>query len=324
MIEYTRSRLFAMGGAHIDRRGQVSVPYVPGASNPGVMHEEAGGGAFNAIRTIVQRDVPVGILSVRGGDSAGDAVARAIEAAGISDHSVTFMDRATPSYTAILDEHGDVVSALADMGLYDLAFEKQLRRRSTRDLVAEADALFCDANMPARALERLIRLAGGKPVYALAISPAKIGRLTSVLDALACVFMNRREALALTTLPADASTHRIVDALRTLGLQSAVISHGDGALLGFRDGNVHEVLPPAVETIVDVTGAGDAMAGGIVAALMKGIAFPDALREGLAASYLTVQTAHATPTFTPARFNDAMAHIPPAKSWVLQPADQEG
>ncbi|TIR65476.1 MAG: carbohydrate kinase, partial [Mesorhizobium sp.] len=49
----TSPNILALGGAHIDRRGQVSGPYVPAASNPGIMREDVGGGVFNALRSIV-------------------------------------------------------------------------------------------------------------------------------------------------------------------------------------------------------------------------------------------------------------------------------
>ena len=47
--------------------------------------------------------------------------------AGIADLSAVFLDRATPSYTALLDREGDVIAALADMALYELAFPKQMQ-----------------------------------------------------------------------------------------------------------------------------------------------------------------------------------------------------
>lgn len=96
-------QLLAVGGADIDRRGQVSGVYVPGTSNPGTLSEEVGGVVFNALRNAVQRGIGAALLSVRGGDGAGEAVGRAIAAAGISDLSAVFLDRTTPSYTALVD-----------------------------------------------------------------------------------------------------------------------------------------------------------------------------------------------------------------------------
>src|SRR3954469_4442092 len=148
-------RLLAIGGAHIDRRGQVTGPFTPGASNPGRMREDVGGGAFNALRNAVQRDIGCSLMSVRGADSAGDNVARAIHDAKIRDLSAVFLDRATASYTALIDRDGEVLAGLADMELYEIVFAKQLRRSKARDEIAEADAILCDANLPAAALDRL-------------------------------------------------------------------------------------------------------------------------------------------------------------------------
>ncbi|QND53363.1 carbohydrate kinase [Phyllobacterium sp. 628] len=304
--------LFAVGGAHMDRRGQSSVPFVPGASNPGIMREEPGGGVFNALRLAVQRGVRAEMLSVRGGDRVGDVISAAFEKAGIKDSSVVFMDRATPSYTAILDDRGDVVAAIADMALYEIVLPKQLRRRKVRDAIAAADAIFGDANLPAEALQRLAGLAGYKPLFALAISPAKAVRLKSILGDLACLFLNRREALALTDLPAHAGLGELCQALRAAGLRNAVLSNGGEAALVYSDAGAFSLLPPPVSEIADVTGAGDALAGGTIAALMRGMPLHEAVREGMAASMLTLATHSASPLFTTKTFNTALAHIPAA------------
>lgn len=302
--------LFAVGGAHLDRRGQSSVPFVPGASNPGVMREEPGGGVFNALRLAVQRGIDAEILSIRGADPAGDVVATAIENAGIRDSSVVFMDRATPSYTAILDENGDVVAAIADMALYELALPRQLRRRKVRDSIAIADAIFCDANLPSDALQRLADLGGERPLFALAISPAKVTRLQPVFASLNCLFMNRREALALTQLAPEAGLHDIYNLLQAQGLNSAMITNGGNAALAFSGNDVFTIEPPGVSNIADVTGAGDALAGGAIAALMRGAPFQQACREGLAASMLTLKIHSASPRFSKQEFDEALGQIP--------------
>ena len=312
MVKLNKPLLFADGGAHIDRRGQSTVPFVPGASNPGIMREEPGGGVFNALRLAARRGIRTEILSVRGADPAGDAVASAIEAAGIRDSSVIYMDRPTPSYTAILDEHGDVVAAIADMALYELVLPRQLRRRKVRDAIAPAIGIFCDANLPPEALQHLIGLAGSLPVFALAISPAKVIRLRPVMSGLACLFMNRREALALAGLERDAPLSQIRTGLRQQGLRSAIVTNGDGMLLAFDGDGAYTIRPPDVSGIADVTGAGDAMAGGAIAALMRGESFQQACREGMAASFLTLQTHSASPEFSQQEFDAALAGIPAA------------
>lgn len=302
--------MLAIGGAHIDRRGQVLAPFVPGASNPGRMREEVGGGAFNALRLAARLGVAGALMSVRGGDAAGEAVAAAIARDRITDLSAVFLDRATPSYTALLDQNGDVVAALADMELYETAFPKQARRAALRSAIGQATAVLVDANLPVAALERLVRLAEHRPLFAIAISPVKAVRLTSILPQLACLFMNTREAVALAGADPGADPARLVERLRQLGLQRAVITSGAGPLIAFDRHSTVTLPPPAPERVVDVTGAGDALAGATVAALIAGAPFEAALRDGVAAALLTVQCAESVPALTPSRLAEARAEVP--------------
>ncbi|TIO53573.1 MAG: carbohydrate kinase [Mesorhizobium sp.] len=307
----TSPRILALGGAHIDRRGQVSGAYVPAASNPGVMREDVGGGVFNALRSVVKRGVSASLLSVRGGDAAAETVASAIAGAGIADLSVVFLDRTTPSYTALIDSEGELIVGFADMGLYDLAFPKQIRRAKVREAIAAADAILCDANLPTAALERLVAQAGGRPVFAIAISPAKVVRLVPLLGKLSLLFMNRREAAALAG--ADISGKDLVKELRRVGLTAGVVTAGSAPVLGFDRSGIFAVDPPAPRRVADVTGAGDALTGATVAALLRGLPLRTALREGVAAAMLAIESAEAVPSFTTASFGQALALVPEAR-----------
>ncbi|RUV37046.1 carbohydrate kinase family protein [Mesorhizobium sp. M7A.F.Ca.MR.148.00.0.0] len=307
------AKILAIGGAHIDRRGQVSGAYVPAASNPGTMREDVGGGVFNALRSAVRRGVSASLMSVRGGDAAADTVSRAIAETGITDLSAVFLDRTTPSYTALIDIEGELIVGFADMALYDLAFPKQIRRSKVREVIAAADAILCDANLPSSALERLVALAAGKPVFAIAISPAKVVRLIPVLKKLSLVFMNRREAMVLAGVAANARQREVVDGLRCSGLVSGVVTAGEAPVLGFDETGAFSIMPPNPRKVTDVTGAGDALAGATVAALLRGLPLRVALREGIAGATLAIESANAVPEFTASSFAEALALVPDAR-----------
>ncbi|RVK98072.1 carbohydrate kinase, partial [Sinorhizobium meliloti] len=144
------------GGAHIDRRGRISGATAPGASNLGAWFEEAGGGGFNAARNLARLGHRVTMISPRGGDPAGDTVAAGAEAAGVIDRPFTFLDRKTPSYTAILENDGNLVIALADMDLYTLFTPRRLQQRATREILAASELVLMDANLPQETLAALI------------------------------------------------------------------------------------------------------------------------------------------------------------------------
>ncbi|MER8469942.1 carbohydrate kinase family protein [Mesorhizobium sp. M0991] len=301
--------ILAVGGAYIERRGRVAGAFVPAALNPGTMHEHVGGAVFNALRWAMRRGVSASLLSVRGGDALGDTVLRAVTEAGIVDLSAVFLDRATPSHTILIDSDGRLIAGLADLVLYELALPKQIRRAKVREAIGSADAVLCDANLPSSALERLAALAAGKPVFALAVSPSKAARLTPVLDLLAMAFMNRHEAGVLAGADIDAGDQGIVDGLRRAGLKSGVITAGDGPVLGFGELGAFSISPPPLQKRTDATGAGDALAGATVAALLRGLTLREALREGVAAAMLAIESA----AFTSAGFAEALALVPEAR-----------
>jgi pseudouridine kinase len=288
----TPPTLFAIGGAHMDRRGQIASEHAPGASNPGVMREEVGGGVFNAAAAARQMGARVLFLSARGGDAQGGSVARAIDDAGLEDLSSTFLDRRTATYTAILDRHGDVITALADMSIYETALPRQITRRKTRDAIAESSALLADANMPADSIRRLLALAEDKPVFAIAISPAKVVRFQELAGGLHCLFMNMREAKALTGFGPDehCRDRQIFSRLAELGLKRAVVTNGPGEVLLLECAEVMALTPPSPKQIADVTGAGDALAGVAVAMMMLGNGFLPSVRAGIAAAVTSIES----------------------------------
>jgi pseudouridine kinase len=301
-----RPRLFVSGAAHIDRRGRIDGIHIPGASNPGKLREEVGGGALNAARNALRHGVDVSLLSIRGGDISGDAVAEALSSCGINDLSAVFLDRTTPSYTALLDQDGELIAGLADMQLYDIGFTRQMRRRKVRAAVASAGAVLCDANMPSDALVRLSGLADGLPFHAIATSPAKVQRLQPILGNLSCLFMNRREALALTgTDDVTDASHR----LRAMGLCCGVITAGAENTTIFDAGGIFSVSPPPLPVVADVTGAGDALAGVSTSSMMQGTGFQEAVRRGMAAAMLTIASPTVVTEYDDAAFAMALALV---------------
>jgi len=65
--------------------------------------------------------------------------------------------------------------------------------------------------------------------------------------------------------------------------------------------------------VTDVTGAGDALAGATVAASLRGMPLRAALREGIAAATLAIESADAVPDFTATNFTEALALVPEAQ-----------
>ncbi|MBP1882104.1 carbohydrate kinase family protein [Sinorhizobium mexicanum] len=286
-----KREIAVFGGAHIDRRGRISGVTAPGASNPGSWFEEAGGGGFNAARNLARIGHSVRMISPRGGDAAGEMVAAAAAAAGVIDCPFTFLDRKTPSYTAILENDGNLVIALADMELYQLFSPRRLQQRAIREILAVSDLVLMDANLPEETLVALVNAASGdgRLVAGIAVSPAKVMRFRKCLSGLSFLFMNEAEARALTGIDAsDAKNWPTL--LREAGLRGGVVTRGGAAAVAFDRGEASVIFPPALPALADVTGAGDALASGFLTARLSGFDLAGCLRHGIAAAGIALRS----------------------------------
>jgi sugar/nucleoside kinase (ribokinase family) len=287
--------ILAIGGAHIDRRGRIFGNTKSGASNPGQWVEEAGGGVFNAARNLSKLGRTVRLIAPRGGDAAGQMVADAAERAGLDDQPVMFLDRATPSYTAILERDGNLVIALADMALYDAFTARRLKARSLRDSLTEGQHVLTDANLPAETLAELAARckATGKPLSAIAISPAKVVKFRDALPDLDHLFMNGAEAEAIVGTRPD-KPEDWARLLRERGLAGGTVTSGSGPTIAFDRTDIALIEPVPLDEIADVTGAGDAFAAGFLHARLGGASLAEALRHGTASAAITLASPHAT------------------------------
>ena len=84
-------------------------------------------------------------------------------------------------------------------------------------------------------------------------------------------------------------------------------------MIAFDKAGLFAIDPPAPRRIADVTGAGDAVAGATLAAMAGGQSLRGALREGLAAALLALESARSVPEFSPESFAKAVALVPPAR-----------
>lgn len=289
------TKVVVCGGAHVDRRGRISGLTAPGASNPGSWFSEAGGGGFNAARNLARLELSVTMISPRGGDAEGDMVTAAAEQAGVIDRPFIFLDRRTPSYTAILENDGNLVIALADMELYKLFTPRRAAMRAIRDAIADGELLLCDANLPEETILALTRQAKGlgKRVAGIAISPAKVVRYRQAIGLLDFLFMNEAEARALAGRDV-ADMAEWPGLLRAAGLRGGVVTRGGKSLVAFDGENAALLAPPFVSAVDDVTGAGDSLAAGTIFGLMGGLDIAQAARLGIACAAITLQSPYAT------------------------------
>jgi pseudouridine kinase len=287
-----------IGGANIDHKSQTLVPAIMGTSNPGRDRTSAGGVGRNVAENLARMSVSTTLMTSVGNDPAGDRLLSEARSAGVDLRHSTRSEKPTDSYTAILDEHGELIIAVSAMESVDALTVEFVEQR--RDVIAGAQVLVLDCNVPVETLLRAAELARDAhvPIILDPVSVSKARRARSILAnglPVHTLTPNLDELRELTGVEGSTAVDlRAASArLHSLGVQNVWISLGAAgsslsSMIGSVQRSTHLSACPTV--IVDVTGAGDAMLAGYVAGLL-GLSDPiGAATYGHAAAAITVES----------------------------------
>lgn len=291
-----RSHIVVVGGANMDLKAHTTQSCVLATSNPGTTTQAPGGVARNVAENLGRLGVSVSLISAVGRDVLGDALLRETEAAGVEVRGVLRVpDESTGTYTAVLDETGELVVAVAAMRVMDRLTPAALRER--RNLLRGASWLVADGNLRQDTLLLLLELGAAAGVR-VAFEPVSVPKAAQLLPALdagrapALITPNVAELGALlgrtvSDTPEDLRTAALE--LHDQGVELVWVRRGAlGSLVSTPDGA--HTLPALPAALRDVTGAGDAMLAAFLAALVAGLSPTEAARHGHAAAALTTES----------------------------------
>lgn len=282
-----QDRVVVLGGANVDITGTSSGPYRAGDSNPGRMRQSAGGVGRNIAENLSRLGHDVTLITLLGQDPNGDWLFDRIRQAGIGTEGILrHPHRPTSTYLAMNNDQGQLVGAIADMGITDEMTPERLA--PLQSLLVSASTLVVEANLPAETLAWLGTLPLQGRLFADAVSATKAPRLASLLPRLEGLKVNREEARALLgndDLPRD----QILDRLLTSGLQTVVLSLGDEGVLLATNKNQYQ-LPVFPCRAVSDTGAGDALLAGILHEALKGRELAEQASFGLGCAGMTLES----------------------------------
>ncbi|WP_298983906.1 carbohydrate kinase family protein [uncultured Roseibium sp.] len=283
------SPVIALGAIHYDTIAHGAEVIRPETSTPARFHAKPGGVATNVSRNLSRLGVQTKLIGTVGDDAAAQILKEQLGEEGIEHFTVTRSGFSTGQYLALHDPDGSLKAACVDDRILseapaDLFSDIVDRLSATAD---EKTIWFVDANLPAPMLEGLASQIQSGRLMANAVSDAKSRRLKPLLSRLDCLYLNRGEAAALTGLPASAGPDEISSALVDAGLKVFVLTDGPSGIIVSNKGLITRLTPENTD-VVDVTGAGDALTAGSLAAVSKGYALEEAVRFGLRAAALTL------------------------------------
>lgn len=280
--------IVAVGACHLDRKARAEVRYAPGASNPVTLSAWPGGVARNVAENLVRLGAGVALVSRLGRDDDGLSLLAGLGDLAIDTSGVALAESAPTAFHLIaLQPDGEMLVAVADMRIYDEITPALLK--SLPAALWQADAIFADCNLPGETLAFLAGRCDGARRFAVnAVSPAKALRLRPLLSAGDFLFVNRGEAAALLDCAAEGLDPAAAAAkLRAGGAGEVILTLGGAGLCIAAEGEPM-MLKSLEAKVVDITGAGDALAAAYLDARLRGLDPAASGRRALAAAALTV------------------------------------
>jgi pseudouridine kinase len=255
-----------IGGANVDIKAIAGAGYQLGTSNPGTVRTTSGGVGRNIAHNLARLGVDVALISAIGLDAHGDKLLRETGMVEVDVSLVLRENAPTGTYVAMLDDKGELVSAVSDMRVLEALTPAVIRSHART--IGDAKLVVADCNLLTETLVAVAEIAGEK----LAVEPVSVQKSRKLLSVL-----EKHKVLVATpnldqirSLLGSDDPDTAASLLHQRGLQNVVIHAGDtGAFVSSGSGVQHVKLDRLTE-VVDVTGAGDAAMSGLVYGLLQG------------------------------------------------------
>lgn len=244
-----------------------------------------GGKGANTAVAAARLGADTALLGAVGNDGHARILLDSLRSAGVSTDLVRTVDRPTGVAYITVTPDGEN-SILVSPGA-----NQALQPEDVDELLPDSGVLVCSLEVPLSTVEHAVVTAAAAGVRCvLNLSP--VAELAPrALAALDVLLVNEHEAAWLLDGEANHPAQ-----LLALGPQNAVITMGArGALVVTAEGLV-EIPAPQVQA-VDTTGAGDAFAGALAGALVRGADIVAAVREAVQVAAISVTGRGAQPSY---------------------------
>lgn len=280
--------ILVFGASVVDIIGFCSQKYKPQDSIPGDIKITFGGVCRNIAENMARIGVNTKFISILGNDEKGRSMIEHSKFIGYDmSESLIIENGTTPTYMAILNEDGEMMSAVVDMKSVDeMNFDFI---DSKKEIIENSEYTFLDADNPTN-LEYILKTYRGKTKFILdPISAAKAKTIRHLIKYFHTIKPNRHEAevLAGFEIKNDIDLKKAADYFLELGVEKVFISLDEEGIYysdGKRAGKVKANNVP----VKNVTGAGDSFVAGLGYGYINNLSICDTIKYSVAMSVITI------------------------------------
>ncbi|HSX20606.1 MAG TPA: PfkB family carbohydrate kinase [Gammaproteobacteria bacterium] len=292
--EEEKFETLVLGAAHADTILKALKAIVPGHTSPAESERAFGGVAYNIASILKQLGASVGIVTVIGDDSVSGLIRKNLDQREIPTIAILIPGFATASYTAIHGPDGDMYLAAIVKDIYNQLTVGQVAQHIVKMKKAKAWVIDGAFSHEINTFLAMAAKEAGIDVYVAVSSLATVSNIAPLLANCKGLFGNVDEInhLAQNYDVSDEGIRRSLRRLVDRGAKAAFVTHGDKgiyALDAASNETVH-LKAHAVEKVVSAHGAGDTFAAATIDSLRSGKSMEEALKRGLAAAALRIES----------------------------------
>lgn len=278
------------GASVVDIFGFSVAKYRPYNSTPGQVKMSFGGVCRNIAENLARVDVNTKFISVIGDDEKGRSMLEHSMIYGYDmSESLILKGSGTPTYLAILNEMGEMVSGIVDMGALDeLTFDFI---NSKDEIIMGSEYLFLDADSPEN-LEYILKRYKGHTKFVLdPVSAEKAISIKHLIHHFHTIKPNRYEAEVLSGIEINSDDDLKVAGqyFLDLGIKNVFISL-DCEGIFFTNGQVSYKITAWNVDVCNVTGAGDSFVAGLGYGYSNDLSIIDTIKTAMAMSIIAISS----------------------------------
>lgn len=280
--------ILVLGASIVDIIGFSRKQYNSRDSIPGNIKISLGGVCRNIAENLARVNVNTSFISILGGDDQGKNILRNSREVGYNmDHSLILENEYTPTYMAILNENGEMESAIVDMECLNKIDSNFIDSKA--EIIRNSEYMVVDSDNP-ELLEYILKKYFKETKFILdPVSASKAGKIKHLIKYFHTIKPNRIEAEVLCgfKINTDEDLRKACDYFLEQGVTNVFISLDvDG--IYYKNKEEEGKLKTSSVSVKNVTGAGDSFVAGIGYGYLNNLSLIDTVKYAIAMSIITI------------------------------------
>lgn len=288
MQNTTEPYMLVLGASIVDIFGFCKANYTKCNSTPGHIKMSFGGVCRNIAENMARVGVNTRFISILGDDEKGRSMIDHSKIVGYHmEDSLILKNGRTPTYLAVLDEEGEMVSAVVDMESINQLSPEFIDSRAS--IIENAEYVFLDADNP-EIMKYILTKFQGKTKFILdPVSACKAENIKHLIKYFHTIKPNRYEAEVLSGKKIK-SAEDLVEVgkyFHSIGVENVFISL-DAEGIYFSNKATKGKFKATNVVVKNVTGAGDSFVAGLGYGYINNLPIENTVEYAIAMSTITI------------------------------------